>query len=252
MATTRPSTSEVTGGTRAASRIGPREGATGSPSVVEARWTPRTRTPAWSQEAAAQLVGSQTILGNRTMVDTAPRCSPWRDCTRSSNGRRHEQVLDRDPAARLRPRPRAESREDDGRHPRSGQARGSGHLYPRALSLAVLLPARRPEPVRPGRAHPGTHQRAAGQARQGAGGCHRRLALRAASGRPLPQHRGGAGRRRKPARPLPQDAHPGRPAVLREVLLHPRRPGLSRLPDPFQAHQRSGVLGPVVSRSERG
>ena len=42
----------------------------------------------------------------------------------------------------------------------------------------------------------------------------------------VPQHRHGPRRRRRAARPVPQDAHPGRPAVPREVLLHARRPRL--------------------------
>jgi hypothetical protein len=43
--------------------------------------------------------------------------------------------------------------------------------------------------------------------------------------RPLPQHRGGDRRGRIADGRLPQDAHPRRPALLREVLLHAGRPG---------------------------
>ena len=42
----------------------------------------------------------------------------------------------------------------------------------------------------------------------------------------LPQHGGRPRRRRHAPRPLPQDAHPRRSALLREVLLHARRPRL--------------------------
>ena len=45
--------------------------------------------------------------------------------------------------------------------------------------------------------------------------------------RALPQQRGRHRRRRARGRPLPEDAHPRRPALLREVLLHARRPRLS-------------------------
>ena len=43
---------------------------------------------------------------------------------------------------------------------------------------------------------------------------------------PLPQQRRHHRRRRRDRGPLPQDAHPRRPALLREVLLHPGRPRL--------------------------
>ena len=45
---------------------------------------------------------------------------------------------------------------------------------------------------------------------------------------------------------LPQDAHPGRPALLREILLHPGRPGVPRLGHGVRAHRRARLLGPVV------
>ena len=53
------------------------------------------------------------------------------------------------------------------------------------------------------------------------------------------------------AGPLSQDAHPRRSAVLREILLHARRPGLPLLRHPLCAHRAAGVLGPVVSRRRR-
>ena len=46
---------------------------------------------------------------------------------------------------------------------------------------------------------------------------------------------------------LPQDAHPGRSAVFREVLLHAGRPGLPQFRHAVRADRRAGVLGPVVS-----
>ena len=60
---------------------------------------------------------------------------------------------------------------------------------------------------------------------------------------------------------VPQDAHPGRSAVLREVLLHAGRRGgrggagrqgesarLQGLEDALRDHRRADLLGPVVSR----
>ena len=51
------------------------------------------------------------------------------------------------------------------------------------------------------------------------------------AGRRLPQRGRGHRRRRRPAGPLPQDPRPRRSALPREVLLHARRPRLSRLRD---------------------
>jgi N-carbamoylputrescine amidase len=47
---------------------------------------------------------------------------------------------------------------------------------------------------------------------------------------------------------LPQDAHPGRPGLPREVLLHAGRPRLPSDPDLARQARRAGVLGPVVPR----
>ena len=49
-------------------------------------------------------------------------------------------------------------------------------------------------------------------------------------------------------RPLPQDAHPRRPALLRKVLLHARRPGLPGVRDRASPGRDARLLGPVVSR----
>ena len=58
--------------------------------------------------------------------------------------------------------------------------------------------------------------------------------------------------RRRVRRHLPQDAHPRRSAVLREVLLHARRSRLPRISHRVGARRRAGVLGSVVSRRRRG
>ncbi len=71
----------------------------------------------------------------------------------------------------------------------------------------------------------------------------RRLGVRAPHRRGLSQHGGRHRRRRRAARPLPQDAHPRRPAVFREILLHPRRPGLPLLRHPLRAHRARWSAG---------
>jgi serine/threonine protein kinase len=48
---------------------------------------------------------------------------------------------------------------------------------------------------------------------------------------------------------LPQDAHSGRPALLREILLYSGRPGFSRLATRYGQDRRLHLLGPMVSRS---
>jgi N-carbamoylputrescine amidase len=64
--------------------------------------------------------------------------------------------------------------------------------------------------------------------------------------------------RTAPCSGLPEDAHPGRPALLREVLLHPGRDlpprcragegvGLPGFRHPLRADRGADLLGPVVS-----
>ena len=96
---------------------------------------------------------------------------------------------------------------------------------------------------------PGPDDRGAGRARAGARRSRRRVGLRAARRGRLPQHRGRPRRRRESRRDLPQDAHPGRPALLREVLLHARAiSGSARSTTAFRPGRHAGLLGPVVSR----
>ena len=132
---------------------------------------------------------------------------------------------------------------------REAAARGRGGRLPAgAVPLAVLLPDARThalfdlaEPI-PGPTHRGARRAAAKQA-----GVVVVVPLfeRRAAGR-LPQHRGRPRRRRRGRGPLPQDAHPGRPALLREVLLHARRPRLPGLRHRSRADRHAGLLGPVV------
>ncbi len=65
--------------------------------------------------------------------------------------------------------------------------------------------------------------------------------------RAVPQHRGGLRSRRLDRRQVPQDAHPGRSGLLREVLLHPGRHRLRTDRHLGRPPRRDGVLGPVVS-----
>ena len=90
---------------------------------------------------------------------------------------------------------------------------------------------------------PGPTTEAPGRGRAGDGDGRRRLDLRAAGGRGLPQHGGRPRRRRLAPRPLPQDAHPRRPALLREVLLHPRRPRLPGVRDRARAGSARSSAG---------
>ena len=95
---------------------------------------------------------------------------------------------------------------------------------------------------------PGPSTEALGRAGRRARRRDRRLPLREARRGPLPQHRRHHRCRRHVPGQVPEDAHPGRPAVLREVLLHPRRPRLPELGHPLRPDRRAGLLGPVVPR----
>ena len=76
-----------------------------------------------------------------------------------------------------------------------------------------------------------------------------RVAFRKTRRRRLSQHRCDHRRRRKTSRKLSQDAHPGRSAVSREVLLHARRSRLSQLENCAGKHRRLRLLGPMVPGS---
>src|SRR5205823_11528472 len=109
-------------------------------------------------------------------------------------------------------------------------------LSPGALPLAVLLPARGPRRLRPGRAGPGPDDRRARTGGEGDARRRDRVGLRAPRGGRLPQHGGRARRRRQRARPLPQDAHPQR------GLRGGREPRRARGP----GRRRPRVLGRLV------
>ena len=121
------------------------------------------------------------------------------------------------------------------------------HLPARALPRTVLLPARGPRPLRPRRTHPGPLHRAPRRHRPRGRHHPHRQPLRAPRPRPLPQHRRRAGPRSHRTRPdrrhLPQDAHPRRPTLLREVLLCSRRSGLSRFRRPATAQSAPSSAG---------
>src|SRR5215468_6470924 len=140
------------------------------------------------------------------------------------------------------PRPRARRRR------RGGAPRRAHRLPPGALPLALPVPGRGRCALRARRADPRPEHRGALAARRRARRRRRRLALRAPRAGPLPQHRGRDRRRRPDPRALPQDAHPRRSALLREVLLHARRYRLPQLCDARPARRHARVLGPVVPR----
>ena len=110
----------------------------------------------------------------------------------------------------------------------AAKAGAAGRLPAGAVPLALLLPARGRGAVRPGRDRARAHDRGARRGRAKDAGVAVVVPLfesaRPASTttpRPCIDADGRA------ARPVPQDAHPGRPALLREVLLHARRPRAS-------------------------
>ena len=111
------------------------------------------------------------------------------------------------------------------RHREAAGQRRADRLPARAVPHPVLLPARGPRALRPGRADSRARRprrSAARRARSSAWSSSRRCS----SGAP----RASTTTRRSSStptarcRPLPEDAHPGRPALLREVLLHAGRP----------------------------
>ena len=145
---------------------------------------------------------------------------------------------------------------------RGGAAGRADHLPEGAVQRALLLQVAAVRSLRPRRAD--SRARRPRRCRRLA----RELAVviivpifeRQAAGH-LPELGGRHRRGRRPARHLPEDAHPGRSAVQREVLLHARR--RHRLPrraagrgerlqgveDALRDHRRADLLGPVVSRS---
>ena len=136
----------------------------------------------------------------------------------------------------LRRRPRGQPRRGRRRHPRGGApaARRSSACRSssaRRTSASARTPRSSTWPSRSPARPPRRSARVARELRRR----RRRVALRAARRRRLPQHRRRPRRRRQRARPLPQDAHPRRPALLREVLLHARRPRLPRPSTPPSA-----------------
>src|SRR5581483_7043000 len=124
--------------------------------------------------------------------------------------------------------------------------RSSDRVPAGALPVALLLPGGGARALRPRGADSGTVERRAVRGREEARRGGRRIALRAPDGGHLPQHGVRRGRRRHAARALPEDAHPGRPALLREVLLHARRPRVPVIPDALRAGRGARLLGPVV------
>ncbi len=102
--------------------------------------------------------------------------------------------------------------------------------------------------VRSGRTHSRTgHRPDLSDAGEAASHRPDRIAVREARPGRVSQHRRDLRRGRFPARPLSQDAHSRRPALLRKVLLHARRSRLPRLRHRRRPRGHAGLLGPVVS-----
>jgi len=98
-------------------------------------------------------------------------------------------------------------------HIRAAAGRGAQVIcLPELFAERSTSARRRSRQLRSGRGRSGSHHGHAGQAGARAEGGDRRLAVRAARGRRLPQHGGDPGRRRPAGRRLSQDAHPRRSA----------------------------------------
>src|SRR2546422_6027477 len=146
----------------------------------------------------------------------------------------HVRGSGREPAARDRPRG-------------GGGAPGCAtRLSARAVPLALFRSGGGRRAVRPRRARARAEHGGAGKGRQAGGGSRDRAPVRAARAGTVPQHRGGDRRGRPPRRLVPQDAHPRRPRLLREVLLRARRPRVSHVRHAGGADRDAGLLGPVV------
>ena len=146
------------------------------------------------------------------------------------------------------PEPRTKSAKSSRTRLRRRRTRRPGSLPPRTLPDAILLPARRPLPLRPSRTDPRPHQRKASRRRPPAPCSADRVAIRKARPRHLSQHRRHLRFQRFAQRPLPQDAHPRRPALLRKVLLHSRRSGIPRPRHQRRAPRHASLLGSMVPR----
>ena len=158
----------------------------------------------------------------------ARRQPPRRRPSGRRRGRRREQGPPHRPRAaggRRRPRPEPRPRRRSGA--RGGIARRAGGVSAGAVPHPVLLSARGRGALRPGRDDPRPDDRATLEARGRLRRRADRAALRAPRRGAVSQLRGRDRARRDPGGSLPQDAHPRRPSLLREVLLHARR---SRLP----------------------
>ena len=116
----------------------------------------------------------------------------------------------------------------------------------RTVPLPVLLPDGGDVLLRPRGAASGAHYGRPLRGRPGRGGRRDRPRLRAPRIGGVPQQRRGDRRGRLGGRCLPEDAHPGRSFVLREVLLHPRGPRFSRVRYPGGKDRNDDLLGPVV------
>ena len=129
----------------------------------------------------------------------------------------------------------------------AGQRR-QRRAHPRAVRRPVLLQGHAARALRPGQAaRRPPHRRALPEGGGRAGGGAAAQPLRAGQPGHL-QLGGGGGRRRQRARHLPQEPHPRRPGLHREVLLQPRRHRLPRLAHAPRRDRRGHLLGPVVPR----
>ena len=135
---------------------------------------------------------------------------------------------------------------------RSGGPRRAGDLPSGIVPQPVLLLRGERGAVRAGRNRAWAHYGKPGEIGAGAARGGDRIGIRTARAGPVPQHRRGVGDVGRDPGPVSQDAHPGRPALLREVLLHARRPGLSFVRDRVRPHRRRWSAGTSGIRRRRG
>ena len=196
----------------------------------------------------------RTSLGSASLrAPLAARCARRRACEPRGcggttwNGRRSGTVSDRPGPDALRRGSRPEPREGPRAHRGGGPARGAHRLPAGAVPLALLLPERGRRALRAGGADPGPVDGAPRRWRPRCGvAIVASLFEKRAAG--LYHNTAVAIDRTAGSRPLPQDAHPRRSALLREVLLHAGRPRLPLLRARARRSRVAGVLGPVVSR----
>ncbi len=134
-------------------------------------------------------------------------------------------------------------------HSRRGEARRADRLPAGTFPLTIFLSDRRSRELRAGRRNPRKIDKYSRGARARTWHSYHCVAFRETPRRTLSQYRRCSRCRWKTARQVSQDAHPGRPALSREILF---RAGRSRIPSLANRARKDRclcLLGPMVSGS---